>query len=334
MDNYQMAQVNSRKVGLALGSGAARGWAHVGVLQALTEMGVRPDIVAGTSVGALVGGAFLTGQLDDLRSWSKTIGLMGLLKMVDITFSRGGLVAVEKAFEMFRNSSTDVLIEHLPVTFATVATDLATGREIWLRRGPLLDMVRASAAMPGLFPAVRLNDAWLVDGALVNPVPVSVCRALGADVVIAVNLNGDISILPRLSQRHREMVPVAPTAESIPPDAGPPLAFAEGKADGPFAQMLAKLGAGVGSRARQLMAQPREEKVPVPSVMEIMAGSIDIMQDRITRSRLAGEPPDVLIQPRLGQIGILDFEKSEELIALGLAAGRAMRPAIELALDR
>lgn len=324
-----------RKIGLALGSGAARGWAHIGVMRALEEMDLRPDVMCGTSVGALVGAASLTDQLDDLRQWALGMGLLDVLKLVDVTFSRGGLVTVEKAFELFRNDRTDIPIESLPIPFAAVATDLATGREIWLRGGPLLDAVRASAAMPGLFPAVRHGEVWLVDGALTNPVPVSVCRALGADIVIAVNLNGDLSVIPRIAARDGGTAAEPETTEASAPDPAPTFGFGRVRVpETPLAQIVARLGATVGEKTRFLAGLRPAEKQPVPNVMEIIAGSIDIMQDRITRSRLAGEPPDVLIQPRLGQIGILDFDRSEELITLGYAAGKAMRPAIEFAIGR
>lgn len=316
--------MTKHRIGLALGSGAARGWAHIGVLRALESMNIRPDVICGTSVGALVGGAFLTDQLDDLQDWAKSMGLMGVLRLVDITFPQGGLVAIHKAFERFRNPRTDVPVETLPVAFGTVATDLATGREIWLREGHLLDVVRASAAMPGLFPAVRHDGRWLVDGAMVNPVPVSLCRAMGADIVIAVNLNAEMSTLPRLTQ------PVPPTP---PKGKGP----AKESGDGPLAQMLARMGAArLGERAKFIAGQlpADKEKEPAPNVIEILAASIDIMQDRITRARLAGEPADVLIQPRLGHIGILDFDRAEEAIEIGFKSTLAMTPAVEIALRR
>lgn len=322
------------KIGLALGSGAARGWAHIGVIRALSEMGVTPDVVCGTSVGAVVGGAYLTGQLDDLQDWAKRVGLLGVLKLIDITFKRGGLVTVERAYEMFRNAATDVPVEGLSKPFGTIATDLATGREVWLREGPLLDVVRASAAMPGLFPAVRHKDMWLVDGALVNPVPVSLCRAMGADVVIAVNLNGDLSQLPRFSKAALGPVTVslADKGEEAPATPDSPPHHNVLPAARPLAQFISRLGATVGERTKFLAAQLLAPKEPTPNVIEVMAGSIDIMQDRITRSRLAGEPPDVLLTPRIGHIGILDFDRAEELIELGRTATLAMRPAIELAV--
>jgi len=307
--------VTGRKIGLALGSGAARGWAHIGVLRALDELDIEPDIVCGTSVGAAVGAAYLTGQLDELQSWAQNMGLLGMLGIIDVTFRRGGLVAAERVFERFRNARTDVRIEDLPKPFAAVATDLGTGREIWLREGPMLDAVCASAAMPGVFPAVRTGQQWLVDGALVNPVPVSLCRALGADVVIAVNLNSEMSAPSR------------------------PVMAEAGVATSAFGHLTQQVGAWIGRRpsirtrflADQIEATANE---PAPNVLEILAGSIDIMQDRITRSRLAGDPPDVLVTPRLGHIGILEFDRAAEVVEIGYAAASIMRPQIELALRR
>jgi NTE family protein len=332
------------KIGLALGSGAARGWAHVGVLRALDEIGIKPAMICGTSVGALVGAAHLTNQLDALQRYAQGFGMLGVFKLLDITLSRGGLVSVEKAYEAFRNASTDIPIEQLPIPFAAVATDLATGKEVWLREGHLLDVVRASAAIPGLFPAVPFQGMWLADGALVNPVPVSLTRALGAEIVIAVNLNGDLSQLPRLSKAQLGPVNVSlpdhllessEAGGEVPPPAprGSAGAAAVGGSPKPLAQLAAKLNA-MGERTRTLAAQFMAPKQPTPNVLEVMASSIDIMQDRITRSRLAGEPPDVLLTPRIGHIGILEFEKADELIELGYTATMAMRPAIELALER
>lgn len=316
------------KVGVALGSGAARGWAHIGVLRALQEIGVEPDVVCGTSIGACVGAALLTGQLDELQGWAQGMGLLGVLGIIDVTFRKGGLVAAERAFERFRNEQTDVAIETLPKPFACVACELGTGREIWLRDGALLEAIRASAAMPGLFPAVRWDGSWLTDGALVNPVPVTLCRALGADLVIAVNLNSELAALPRPVGR---------------PDGGGGL---------PLTQLTQQLGTWLGWKPAEragltaaqiasqadapagLAASPLAPTVLTPNVLEVIAGSIDIMQDRITRSRLAGEPPDVLIAPRLGHVGILEFDRAEEVIAIGHDAARIARPAIELALAR
>lgn len=343
--------MSSLKIGLALGSGAARGWAHIGVLRALEEMGIKPEIICGTSIGAAVGAAYLTDQLDELQGWAQSMGLLGLLGIIDLTFRKGGLVSTERAFERFRNDRSSVRIEDLPRPFATVATDLSTGREIWLREGPLLEAVQASAAMPGLFPAVRLDGRWLVDGAMVNPVPVSLCRALGADVVVAVNLNSELAPLARPGKASRaEMAAreAAAAKAAVAKDAAKEAAIldeaaipvaAAGDATSPTlshltGQISSWLGRRPSRRTRFLADQLDHACEPVPNVLEVMAGSIDIMQDRITRSRLAGEPPDVLIAPRLGHIGILEFDRAEEVVEIGYAAASMLRPAIDLALRR
>ncbi|PWC33248.1 patatin [Azospirillum sp. TSO35-2] len=320
----RMGNGTDRKIGLALGSGAARGWAHIGVLRAMEEIGIEPDIICGTSIGAAVGAAYLTDQLDELQAWAQKMGWIGMLGVIDLTFRRGGLVAAEKAFGRFDNERSNVRIEDLPRPFASVATDLTTGREIWLRDGPLMSAVLASAAMPGLFPAVRRDHHLLVDGALVNPVPVSLCRALGADVVVAVNLNSELSPLGRPNGKavaRREPV----TAGG---DAGSPA----------FSQLTGQISTWLGRkpnrRTRFLADQIDHAHAPMPNALEVMAGSIDIMQDRITRSRLAGEPPDVLIAPRLAHIGILEFDRAAEAVEIGHAAASMLRPSIELALRR
>ncbi len=295
------------RIGLALGSGGARGWAHIGVLRALSQSGIEPDVICGTSMGALVGAAYLTDQLDGLQHWSRSLGVMGVLRMMDPTLSGGGFVAVNKAFEQFRNSRTQINIEDLPKSFAVAATDISNGHEVWLRDGPLLQAVQASSAIPGLFPAVRVNDQWLVDGALVNPVPVSLCRALGATVVIAVNLNSGVPAVPRLKMK---------------------------RMDEPPRDLISRLGQKLGGRLGFLAGLFGSRKTTVPSLLEIMSASLDVMQDRITRSRLAGDPPDVMISPRVSHIGVLDFDRAEELITIGEESTLAMRPAIELAIRR
>ncbi|KAA0597314.1 NTE family protein [Azospirillum lipoferum] len=327
-----MAKGTDLKIGLALGSGAARGWAHIGVLRALEEIGIRPDVICGTSIGAAVGAAYLTDQLDELQAWAQKMGWLGMLGIIDLTFRRGGLVAAEKAFGRFDNERSNVLIEDLPFPFATVATDLSTGREIWLRDGPLMSAVLASAAMPGLFPAVRRDHHLLVDGALVNPVPVSLCRALGADVVVAVNLNSELSPLGRPNGRGNGKTVTAKAPEPV---------VAGGDATSPaLSHLTSQISTWLGrkpSRRTQFLADQIDDAQAhkqMPNALEVMAGSIDIMQDRITRSRLAGEPPDVLIAPRLAHIGILEFDRAAEAVEIGHAAASMLRPSIELALRR
>ncbi|MDO9516341.1 MAG: patatin family protein [Syntrophales bacterium] len=182
----------ARKIGLALGSGSARGWSHIGVIQGLREEGIPIDMVCGTSIGAIVGGALAAGALEQLDEWVRELSWTDIIGFMDVMFPRSGLIEGEKIIKFFRKNFKDPNIEDLPMLFAAVATDLMSGREIWLREGSLMDAVRASISMPGIFVPFKQNAQWLVDGGLVNPVPVSLCRAMGADIVIAVNLNSNL----------------------------------------------------------------------------------------------------------------------------------------------
>jgi len=289
------------KVGLALGSGSARGWAHIGVIKALGDMGIHPDIISGCSVGALVGGSYATGHLDDLETWLKTLRRKDVLGFFDLNLSSGGLIAGERLMNFFRDRVGDATIELLPVPFAAVATDLNTGREIWLRSGSLLDAVRASISMPGIFTPVRIDDRWLVDGGLINPVPVSICRAMGADIVIAVNLNGGI-VGKHLS---------ADTAKSR----NASNALDSDQAPGTLAT---RLKSSLKNSVDTMLSQVWRSENDAPGLFDVLASSLNIMQDRITRSRMAGDPPDILITPRLEHLGLLEFYRAAEAIEEGM----------------
>lgn len=292
------------RIGLALGSGSARGWAHIGVIRALAEAGVKPDVVCGTSIGALVGAAYASDSLDRLEEWVQGLDLQGVVGFFDFSLN-GGMIKGAKLIDFFGEHFQDREIASLPVEFAAVATDLCSGREVWLRQGKLLEAVRASIALPGLFTPVRDGDRWLVDGGLVNPVPVSLCRALGADIVIAVDLNAD------LIGRHLK------SRKGGRKEKRPPEPAAEGLAEVLKRRMHESLNAWL-----QPLLEEREHR---PSLFDTLASSINIMQVQISRSRLAGEPPDVLITPRLAHLGLLEFHRAEEAIAEGRRAVQAMQ---------
>ncbi len=294
------------RLGIALGSGSARGWAHIGVLRALEQAGIVPDVVSGTSIGALVGAAYASGRLDPLEEWVARIDWWEIIRYMDM--SRGG-VEGERLMRAFGERVEDVPIETLPKPFGAVATDLLTGREVWFQNGSLLEAVRASIALPGLFSPVRFQERWLVDGGLVDPLPVSLCRALGAEQVIAVNLNGDI-VGRRLPGRstHR-------------PASNP---------------LLARLSTGwqtVLGNLHDRLSPPEKEEDEPPSLFDVMAGSIHIMQDRITRARMAGDPPDVVLAPRLAHLGLMDFDRAGEGIAAGMDCVRLHLPLLRDVLN-
>jgi NTE family protein len=278
-------------VGLALGSGSARGWAHVGVIRALEQAGIRPDLVCGTSIGALVGAAYAAGELERLEQWVLGLGFKNVVAFMDVSLS-SGLLKGERLMDFFRRNFVDRPLEELAMPFAAVATSLRTGAEVWLRQGSTLEAVRASIAVPGLFAPALREGSVLVDGGLVNPVPVSLARAMGADVVIAVDLGSDILERPRRAHPASE----APAGE--------------------VGEWLRKLQGNLGALIPA--HSPGEPKMP--SMLDVLTTSINIMQVRISRSRMAGEPPDLVVAPRLAHFGLLDFHRAKEAIEEGKRA--------------
>ncbi len=288
-------------IGLALGSGSARGWAHFGVLRALTRCGIRPGVVCGASIGALVGAAHVLGMGDRFEHWVLGLSRRDVMSFMDFS-SGGGLLKGEKLMRFFRSQFTDRDFESLQTPFAAVATALHTGEEVWLREGSVVEAVRASIALPGLFTPVWHGGRLLVDGGLVNPVPVSLARALGADIVIAVDLNADL-----LGRHLRHGLPEV----SPPPAAEPSIGW------------LQNLQRNLGWRKDEAaVAAAAAAPPPIPSVLEVMTSGIQIMQVRITRSRMSGDPPEFTIAPRLSQLSLLDFHRAREAIAAGEQAAQ------------
>lgn len=303
--------LNRPKIGLALGGGVARGWAHIGALRALKRFGIEPDVVCGASVGALVGGMMLAGKLDDLEEWVLSLNRLRIISYLDLRIRSGGLIGGDRLAAEMRRRLGDMRIEDLPTPFAAVATDLITGHEVWLQNGDLTDSLRASFSLPGVFPPVEREGRMLIDGALVNPVPVSLCRALGAQLVIAVNLSAD------LIGKARKPGSLVPTAAGFDL-----LKVVEQEA--PTFRAFSPIGA----LAQRIFRREQEG----PSLFGVMVASLSIVMDRITRSRLAGDPPDVHITPRLGDVGLLEFDRAQHCIAEGEAAVERALPELHDAL--
>ncbi len=287
------------KIGLALGGGAARGWAHIGVLRALTEAGIEPDIVAGTSIGAVVGGCYAANHLDAIEGFARSLTRRRVFGYLDFNFTGTGLINGQRLIERLHEALGTQEIEDLDKAFAAVATEIGTGHEFWLSKGSLVDAVRASYALPGIFKPVQINGRWMFDGALVNPVPISVCRAMGARYVIAVNLNFDIS----------SRGTVAPQFD----DAGKPTTENSNEPQ----PVTGKNGIAV---RRLLMRQIFGTGENAPGISTVMVDAFNIVQDRIARSRIAGDPPDVMLSPRLHDVGLFDFHCAEASIEAGYAA--------------
>ncbi|MDP2267242.1 MAG: patatin-like phospholipase RssA [Thiobacillus sp.] len=297
-------------IGLALGGGSARGWAHIGVIRALANAGIEPDLVCGTSIGALVGAAYVGGELDRLEDWVRSLRLQTVVGFLDVSLN-GGLIKGDKLIAFFRDHFVDRDITDLARPFGAVATDLRRGREVWLREGRVSEAVRASIALPGLFTPVQRDGSWLVDGGLVNPVPVSLCRAMGADIVIAVDLNADL-LGRHLKPRPAQVSNKQPTAEP------------ETLTDSVMARIQTRL---------TQLGLNHDNGAKTPAMLDVMASSINIMQVLITRSRLAGDPADVMVTPRLADLGLMEFHRASVAIDAGRRAVEAILPQLKSRLQ-
>jgi NTE family protein len=287
-------------IGLALGSGSARGWSHIGVIDGLIEAGIEPIIVCGTSIGSFVGAAYVAGRLNELRQWAEAATWREIVGLLDVRLTGGGLISGKLIVDLLHQFGMTSAIESYPKRYAAVATDLVTGREIWLQDGPIDQAIRASIALPGIFGPARIGDQWLVDGGLSNPVPVSVCRAMGADVIIAVNLNGDL-----VGRRFQTEIdaPAATTQSPMPGEL--------------VSRLLQRLPTGLREQAASIVPRLLQHEPASLGYFDVLANSINIMQDHITRARLAGEPPHVMLLPRLQHITLMEFNRAKEAIAEG-----------------
>ena len=273
-------------ISLALGGGAARGWAHIGVLRALDEAGIEIAMIAGTSIGALVGGCYLAGKLDELESFARSLTKRRIFGLLDLHLGGSGLFGGMKLTQRMQEHIAGITFADLPKPFVCVAAEIRTGHEIWLSSGSLITAMRASYALPGVFEPVTCNKRVLVDGALVNPVPVSVCRAHEQPLVVAVNLHYDLFGRAAVIKHSADLPETPIQAES---DGKVPLVVDKGPS-----QREARLG-----------------------ITGVMVEAFNIIQDRISRARLAGDPPDLSLQPKLSHIGLTEFYRADEAIRIG-----------------
>ncbi len=272
-----LLQPQKARIALALGGGAARGWAHIGVLRALDEMGIGVSMIAGTSIGALVGGCYLAGKLDELEQFARSLTMRRMAALLDFAIGGGGLVAGLRLTRRMQDHIEGLSVEDLDRRFVAVATEINTGHEVWIDSGALITAIRASYALPVIFEPVRCNNRTLVDGALVNPVPVSVCRAYEEPLVVAVNLHYDLY----------------------------------GRS------AVIKHSASVQKIEKQFRREEDKKGASHMGMTSVMVQAFNIIQDRISRARLAGDPPDLALQPRLGDIGLSEFHRASEAIDRG-----------------
>ncbi|NMH64398.1 patatin-like phospholipase RssA [Shewanella salipaludis] len=314
-----MKKKASPSVGIALGSGAAKGWAHIGVLNGLAELGIKPDKVAGCSIGALVGAAYANDQLADLEQWVRGFSSWDVLGMMDLSWRKGGLIGGDKVFDMLQERMGEMSIEQMKKPFIAVATDLYSGQEIWFQRGDLRQAVRASCSMPGILSPVALGGRWLVDGAVVNPIPVSVCRAMEVDIVIAVDLNGQ--------RRGRLQVLPVDMTSSKPSEEEEVLAKVQ--QDLGFMDLLARGRDYLSNLSYKFSLGTKSN----PGMLAVMSQSMEILEQRHKRARLMGDPPDIFILPDLGDIGTMEFHRAGEAIDAGEKAVKEVAHLLAAALE-
>lgn len=305
------------QLGIALGSGAAKGWAHIGVLDELNKMGIHPYYIAGCSIGAYVGAAYSNDKLDKLTEWVTSLTNWQVIKLLDLGLQHGGLLSGQKVFQLTEDLLGARRVETSRRSFALVATELYSGREVWIRRGNMRRAVRASCAMPGLFSPTRWHGRWLIDGAVSNPVPVSLCRAMGASHVIAIDLQGNRGDLQQSTQS-APMLELSPSSQEEMIQQASFFSRAMGVGQGYFHSVINKLGRG-----------KRHKALDTPNMMAVMSGALDILENKLKRSRMAGDPPELVITPEVSDIGLMEFFRAQEAIDAGRRAVQSQAHLLE-----
>lgn len=306
------------RIGLALGGGAAKGWAHIGFMNALDEAGIKPDIITGTSMGAVVGGCWAAGHLAELEEFARSLTQRRVFALMDVSLSGSGLINGQRLGRLLTKHLAGIGIEDLPLPFCCMATELENGNEIWLTKGHLGTALQASYALPGIFRPVKVDQRWLVDGALVNPVPITACRAMGANQVIGVSLSST-------GVGHGTVMANTMMTTSISDNDIENL----GEEDD-----ITSKGKAAKSARSLLRRQILGRKDGPPGISSVMMQSFNIIQDRIARSRLAGDPPEMLVTPTVGEIGLFDFHRADEAIASGYEAAKPVVAALAPQFER
>ncbi|MGH8041332.1 MAG: patatin-like phospholipase family protein [Rudaea sp.] len=327
----------SPTVSLVLGSGGARGYAHIGAIEELLAQGYDIRCIAGSSMGALIGGIYAAGKLDAYRDWAVALQKFDVLRLLDWTFRGGGLIKGDRIIDKLRELIGDVNIENLPLSYTAVAVDLLAQREVWFSRGSLFEAVRASIAIPTVFRPHHYQGRTLVDGGLLNPVPVTPTLRDLTDCTIAVDVNAPAATLDEDDTMERSP-PLQSHSDAIesPPAAAPPLLdpppapASNGTPDAPavdsdaaaptrtYRQKIAAFVDGLTDK-REKKPEPESD----PGILETFALSLDVVQETITRFRLAAQPPDLVIPVPRNACAFYEFHRAEELIELGRARARA-----------
>lgn len=313
--------MDKRKIGLALGGGAARGWAHIGVIEALEDAGIVPDFVAGTSIGALVGSVYAAGGLEQFKASVLGLDRKKVLSMLDVVFPKCGLLDGKKVTDFFKSFISGRDFSELKVPFGAMATDLQTSEEIWLLSGNVSKAVRASIAVPGLFTPVMISERLLVDGGLVNPLPVNMVREMGADVVIGVDLNYYAAMRGSVVGKKMECAIKEEQEKINGLNSSAPKEESTKSEDSD--QEKNRLFPGIMDRIDKMEIpwfdsfKNWRSKPAGPNIFDIIFASTLVMEKTITDLRLKDEPAEVVVRPELGKIRFMDFHRGDESIREG-----------------
>ncbi len=299
-----------KKLGLVLGCGASKGWAHIGIIEALENAGIPIDIIAGCSVGAYVGAIYASGGLRSLKEFLLRMDGKKIFSYFDMAFSRSGILnGTKRVTELFSMHSTIKNFEDLSIPLAMVATDLERGEKVVLTSGNIISALRATMSYPALFAPVKMNGCWLVDGGLVDPVPVGVARAMGAEIVIAVDLN--TRIVSR--QKNTSTGNHDSKNQSVSPEA----LETEQNERNAITKRIFGYYEAFENNLKNINSSARQKDAAIPDIIETITTSINIMEERISRINLAVDRPDILIQPRLGELKMMNFDRVAHAIEEG-----------------
>ncbi|WP_200762847.1 patatin-like phospholipase family protein [Nitrosophilus alvini] len=278
-----------KTVSLALGSGGARGYAHIGAINELVNNGYKIEAISGSSMGALIGGLYACGKLEEYKNWVLTLDFIDVIKLLDISFAPSGLIKGDKVFEHLEKMIGDILIEELPLKYTAVATDLINQKEIWLQEGKLIDAIRASIAIPSFFTPKEINERVLIDGGITNPLPIAPVMSEMSDIIVAINLNSNKPVKKiRISKEEKEK---------------------KEKAKSFFESLL--------ENAREKVKEAKQKSKEELNYLTIISKSMDMMQNILTNYRIAGYKPDILIEIPKSSCDFYEFHRAEEMIKIG-----------------
>jgi len=283
-------KTTNQTISLVLGSGGARGYAHIGVIEALLERGYEIRSISGSSMGALIGALYACGKLEVFKEWILALDLLDVAKLVDFSFTGTGIIQGDKVFAVIEEMIGDVMIEDLPISFTAVATDLIKQKEVWIQKGRLIDAIRASIAIPTVFTPKKIGERYLIDGGVLNPLPIAPTVSDDTDSTIAVNLSAKVTKDYKLHIPKRERE----------------------KENG-----IQEIFFDMAQKAEQLFSREKKSTYGEMGMFDIMGRTIDIMQNAVLDCKMAGYSPDIIIGIPNNACGFYEFNKAYEMIELG-----------------